>query len=89
MKLKEQYKVREMAGEHVVIMQGKLGSDLTRIISLNESALYLWQTIEGKEFSVNTISELLTEQYGIDDQIATTDAQRWIDKLIDCGLIEE
>lgn len=89
MKLKEQYKVREMAGEHVVIMQGKLGSDLTRIISLNESALYLWQAIEGKEFSVNTISELLTEQYGIDDQIATTDAQRWIDKLIDCGLIEE
>ena len=89
MKLKEQYKVREMAGEHVVIMQGKLGSDLTRIISLNDSALYLWQSIEGKEFSVNTISELLTEQYGIDDQIATTDAQRWIDKLIDCGLIEE
>ena len=89
MKLKEQYKVREMAGEHVVIMQGKLGRDLTRIISLNESALYLWQAIEGKEFSVNTISELLTEQYGIDDQIATTDAQRWIDKLIDCGLIEE
>ena len=89
MKLKEQYKVREMAGEHVVIMQGKLGSDLTRIISLNESALYLWQAIEGKEFSVNTISELLTEQYGIDDQIATTDAQRWVDKLIDCGLIEE
>ena len=89
MKLKEQYKVREMAGEHVVIMQGKLGNDLTRIISLNESALYLWQAIEGKEFSVNTISELLTEQYGIDDQIATTDAQRWIDKLIDCGLIEE
>ena len=78
-----------MAGEHVVIMQGKLGSDLTRIISLNESALYLWQAIEGKEFSVNTISELLTEQYGIDDQIATTDAQRWSDKLIDCGLIEE
>ena len=89
MKIKEQYKVREMAGEHVVIMQGKLGSDLTRIISLNDSALYLWQSIEGKEFSVNTIAELLAEQYGIDAQVATTAAQRWVDKLIDCGLIEE
>lgn len=89
MKIKEQYKVREMAGEHVVIMQGKLGSDLTRIISLNDSALYLWQSIEGKEFNVNTIAELLAEQYGIDDQVATIDAQRWVDKLIDCGLIEE
>ena len=89
MRLKSEYKVRDMAGEHVVIMQGRLGSDLTRIISLNESALYLWQKIEGKEFDTNTIAELLAEQYGIDDQIATTDAQRWVDKLIDCGLIEE
>lgn len=88
MKIKEQYKVREMAGEHVVIMQGRYGSDLTRIISLNDSALYLWRAIEGKEFDTNIIAELLTEQYGIDDQVATTDAQRWIDKLNDCGLLE-
>ena len=50
MKIKSQYKVREMAGENVVIMQGKGTSDLTRIISLNESALYLWGEVEGKEF---------------------------------------
>ena len=48
MKIKSQYKVREMAGENVVIMQGKGTSDLTRIISLNESALYLWGEVEGK-----------------------------------------
>ena len=78
-----------MAGEHVVIMQGSFGSDLTRIISLNSSALYLWQAIEGKEFDVNTIAALLAEEYGIDDQIAATDAQRWVDKLADCGLLEE
>ena len=39
MKIREEYKVREMAGEHVVIMQGRLGVDMTKIISLNESAL--------------------------------------------------
>ena len=42
MKIREEYKVREMAGEHVVIMQGRQGVDMTKIISLNESALYLW-----------------------------------------------
>ena len=49
MKIKQQYKVREMAGEHVVIMQGKFGADMTRIISLNESALYLWNAIYDKD----------------------------------------
>ncbi|MBR5852925.1 MAG: PqqD family protein [Alistipes sp.] len=88
MKIKEQYKVREMAGEHVVIMQGTHGKDLTKIISLNESALYLWQRVEGSDFDTNSVADLLTEYYGIDDQIAQRDAQHWIDKLEECGLLE-
>lgn len=89
MKIKEQYKVREMAGEHVVIMQGRHGSDLTRIISLNESALYLWKAIEGRSFDVNAVAALLAAHYGIDDEVAHRDAQRWVDKLEDCGLLED
>ncbi|MBQ2958231.1 MAG: PqqD family protein [Alistipes sp.] len=88
MKIKSQYKVREMAGENVVIMQGKGTSDLTRIISLNESALYLWGEVEDKEFDTQKVAELLSEQYGIDMDIAERDAQRWIDRLEECGLIE-
>lgn len=88
MKIKSQYKVREMAGENVVIMQGKGTSDLTRIISLNESALYLWGEVESKEFDTQKVAELLSEQYGIDMDIAERDAQRWIDRLEECGLIE-
>lgn len=88
MKIKSQYKVREMAGENVVIMQGKGTSDLTRIISLNESAFYLWGEVEGKEFDTKMVAELLSEQYGIDMDIAERDAQRWIDRLEECGLIE-
>lgn len=88
MRIKEQFKVREMAGEHVVIMQGSSMSDLTRIISLNESALYLWHKVEGTDFDVNTVANLLEEYYGIDDQVAQRDAARWVDKLEECGLIE-
>lgn len=88
MKIKAQYKVREMAGEHVVIMQGRHGKDLTKIISLNESALYLWREVEGKEFDVVRIANLLEEYYGIDDVVALRDAQRWVEKLDECGLLE-
>lgn len=88
MKLKEQYKVREMAGEHVIIMQGKHGSDLTKIISLNESALYLWGELSGKEFDVESIAELLVQRYGIDNELAIKDAQHWVDKLVECKVIE-
>ena len=88
MKIKQQYKVREMAGAHVVIMQGKCGPDLTRIISLNESALYLWNAIYDKEFNTDIVANLLAEHYGIDDEVALRDATRWVDKLDECGLLE-
>ena len=78
-----------MAGENVVIMQGTHGSDLTRIISLNDSALYLWQKVEGRCFDVDVVATLLAEHYGIDDDMAQRDAARWIEKLGECGLLEE
>lgn len=88
MKIKSQYKVREMAGENVVIMQGKGASDLTRIISLNESALYLWGELEGKEFDSAKVASLLAERYGIDTEVALHDGERWIERLNECGLLE-
>ena len=77
-----------MAGEHVVIMQGRLGSDLTRIISLNESAHYLWCELEGKEFNLDVVAELLVERYGIDSEVALNDAKAWVERLSECGLTE-
>ena len=77
-----------MAGEHVVIMQGRLGSDLTRIISLNESAHYLWCELEGKEFDLNVVAELLVERHGIDNEVAQSDAKAWVERLSECGLME-
>lgn len=88
MKIKQQYKVRDMAGEHVVIMQGEFAADMTRIISLNDSALYLWSEIYGREFSVDMVATLLTDHYGIDVDVAMQDARRWVGKLIECGLVE-
>ncbi len=88
MKIKEQYKVREMAGEHVIIMQGKHGSDLTKIISLNESALYLWNELQGKEFNSEVVADMIVERYGIEKSVAAADAERWIEKLRECNIAE-
>lgn len=88
MKLRDEYKVRDMAGEHVVIMQGSLGSDLTRIISLNDSAHYLWCELQGREFDLERVAGLIVEHYGIDHEVALGDAKAWVDKLEECGLIE-
>ncbi len=87
MKFKEGYKVRSMAGENVVIMQGNAGSDMTRIISLNDSSLLLWNELQDKEFEVADVAAILVENYDIDQETAERDATAWVAKLAECGLI--
>lgn len=87
MRFKEGYKVRSMAGENVVIMQGALKSDMTRIISLNETSLMLWNELQDRDFEVADIADILVDEYGIDYAIAARDAQAWVDKLKACGLV--
>ena len=89
MKISEKHKVREMAGQHVVIIQGRNGEDMTKIISLNESSLFLWNRMLGRDFEIADAAEALVAEYGIDESVALRDAQAWCDKLRDCRLLAE
>lgn len=88
MRINQNCKVREIAGENVVIMQGRNGADLTQIITLNESALILWQALSGSNFEVEDAQRVLTENFEVDDATALRDAQRWVERMRECKLIE-
>ena len=83
MKISEKFKVREMAGEHVIIMPGRCGADMTRILALNDSSLYLWE-----DFTTGDAAALLLERYDVDEATAQRDAGAWAAKLAECGVLE-
>ena len=89
MKIKSTYKLREIAGETIVVNQGTTSVDMTRIISLNESARLLYLELMGKEFTLNDVADVMVEKYGITQELALSDAGKWVDILIWCGIIEE
>ena len=87
MKLSNNYILREIAGEKVVVKQGTHGVDMTKIISFNESAAALWENFCGKEFDAEIAVGFLVERYGISSETAANDINLWISKLEDCGAI--
>lgn len=89
MQINAEYKVREMAGEHVIVMPGRYGSDMTRVVALNASSLYLWEALAGgAEFSTEEVARLLIEKYEIDTETAAQDAAAWVDRLKTCGILK-
>lgn len=81
MKIDSKVKVRDIAGEKVVIMQGRLGADLTRIIQFNGSSVWLLEQLTDRDFEVADVVELLTSRYDVDEQTATADAAKWVEQL--------
>ena len=87
MKISEKYKVREMAGEHIIVMPGRYGADMTRVVALNATSLYLWEQLAGREFDLDEVVRLLVAQYEIDPETASTDAEKWVEQLQKCGIL--
>ena len=88
MRIKQGHKVREIAGEKVVIMQGQSGVDMTRVIALNDSSILLWNNLLGKDFSTDDVKHILLENYEVGEAIAAADAQAWVEKMQQAALVE-
>lgn len=87
MKIKSTYKIREVLGEHIVVSQGTLNVDMTKVISLNEAAVLLWNELADKDFTCEDAAEILVATYDIDKERAMADASKWIEKMKECNII--
>ena len=65
MRIKDNYKVRQIAGENLIVEQGKSQADMTKVISLNATALLLWKSLSGKDFTFVDGAGVLVDQYVI------------------------
>ena len=88
MQIKEGLEIRNIAGERVLIMQGRYGVDMTRVVSFNETAEWLWNQLHDKVFSQEDVVRLLAERFQVDTETAEIDAKKWIEQLIQCKAIE-
>lgn len=87
MKINSNYKLREVAGETIVVNQGTAEVNMTRIISLNASARLLYESLANKDFTLEDVAQILSDTYGIPAEVAKKDAQVWVEALQKCGII--
>ena len=88
MKINPNYKLREIAGETIVVNQGTTHVNMTRIIALNATARMLYETWTDREFTTEDVAKTLVDTYGIGDEQALHDAAKWVESLTQCVVIE-
>ena len=88
MKTKKGFRLRNICGENVIVAEGIENIDFSRIISMNESAAYLWNNVQGKDFDADTLVELILQEYDTDEQTARRDIGQLLQKWQEAGIIE-
>ena len=87
MRINDKMKIRTVAGENIVMMQSADGTDMTRVVALNESALLLYNRLSGRDFELDDVARVLTDEYEVAEADARNDAEAWVADMKKNGLV--
>lgn len=88
MKAKPGFNLRVVCGENIIVAEEEENIDFSNIISMNESSAYLWQNIQGKEFTHEDLVDLLIQEYEVDEATALKDVKALTELWLQAGIIE-
>lgn len=87
MKMKLEFVVREVAGEHLLVPVGKATLDLNGMISLNEVGAFLWQKLPQAENEAALVDAVL-EEYEAERPEVEQDVSDFLAKLRELKIID-
>lgn len=87
MKKSEKFIVKDVANNCVLIPFAEQVANFNGIITLNDTAEFLWKNISG-DFDEKILITILCEKYNIDEDTARKSALKFIDVLKEVGAIE-
>ena len=88
MKIVEGFRLRDVMGQSTIIGEGVNQVNFNKLITLNQTAAFLWKAVESKEFDAVLLTELLVKEYEIDEELAMRDAKAILEKWSEIGLVK-
>ena len=88
MKIKEGFVLRTICGQSVVSGEGKDNVNFSKLVSLNESAAYLFKAVGGEDFDAELLADLLLKEYEVDRETALKDAETLCAQWKEIGIVE-
>ena len=88
MKIKEGFVLRTICGQNVVSGEGPANVNFSKLVSLNDSAAYLFKAVGQEDFTPERLADLLLEEYEVDRETALKDAETLCAQWKEIGIVE-
>ena len=88
MRVQDEFVLREIAGDYVIIPTGKTVLKFNGLITVNEVGAFLWNMLQ-KEVSLDDLVKGVLDEYDVDAEVAKEDIQEFLGTLKEGGILEE
>lgn len=89
MKIKKGYILRTVCGENVIVGEGLDAINFGRMLSLNETAAWLWkQAVEQGDFTADSLAKALCDEYEVAPDQALADVKETINRWTELKVVE-
>lgn len=77
-----------VADESIIMVQSEKNNEMTDVISLNSTSVWLYEQLQGVDFELTDIVALLMSRFDVKEDEAREDAARWLDTFIEYGVVK-
>ena len=81
--------MRNLGNEHIIVGEGLAQVNFNKMVALNDTAAYLWESVQGKEFTSADLVKLLLDKYEVTEEVAAADVDNLVKKWIEAELVED
>lgn len=81
--------MRQLGTEYILVAEGLEVMGANQMISMNETAAFLWEAVEGKTFDTEALAKLLVDEYDISMEMAEKDVTALLQTWNKAGVIED
>ena len=76
MKISNEYIIRDIAGEYIIVPVGQVALDFQGLITVNEIGVYIWELLQKKEIT------FILNEYDVSQTVAKQDLIDFLNQLI-------
>lgn len=90
MRLNDNYEIKELAGQSILVPVKVKNVDFTRVVTLSETAAWLWkEMIRQTDFTVDSLVDSLCQVYDVEEEKAKKDVQDLLSDLDKLDVFEK